>query len=273
MHESVLIFTDLDGTLLDHYTYDTSAASDTITELNCRDIPIIFNTSKTQSEVLEIRTQFSFSHPFIVENGAAVFIPVGYFSHMPEDCKEMGGYWVKSFCHTREHWLNMLENQAHQFRGVYKGFSDFSIAELAKLTGLSEHNSAQALTREYSEPLHWLGSDESIKAVFVEYMQELGANILQGGRFMHVSGYCDKGQAQQWLIEQYQKQFPEESFLSIALGDSGNDTAMLEQADIAVQIKSPVHGFTQLTRTEKLYQSKGYGPVGWAECLTKIVLT
>lgn len=272
MFESVLIFTDLDGTLLDHYTYDTSAASETIQELNSRDVPIIFNTSKTQSEVLEIREQFAFKHPFIIENGAAIFIPVGYFSTMPDDCKEIEGFWVKSFCHTRDHWLEMLANHAHQFSGEYKGFSQFSVKELAELTGLSEHNSEQALNRQYSEPLHWLG-DKSTKALFVEYMQELGAFILEGGRFMHVSGYCDKGQAQAWLIELYQKQFPEEHYTSIALGDSGNDTAMLEQADIAVQIKSPVHGFTQLTRTKDVFQTEGCGPVGWAESLAQIVLT
>ena len=272
MLDPVLIFTDLDGTLLDHYTYDTSAASETIDELNCRDIPIIFNTSKTQAEVLEIRSRFKFSHPFVIENGAAVFIPSGYFANKPDDCEAVGEYWVKSFCHTRGHWLEMLANHAHQFNGEYKGFSQFTITELAKLTGLSEHNSEQALNRQYSEPLHWLG-DESTKALFIEYMEELGAFILQGGRFMHVSGYCDKGQAQAWLIEQYKAQGAHKNYTAIALGDSDNDTAMLEQADIAVQIKSPVHGFTQLTRKTNVIQSQGFGPVGWAESLTKIVLS
>lgn len=273
LNSRFLIFTDLDGTLLDHYTYSTAAASEVIDELNCRDIPIIFNTSKTYSEVLEIRERFAFKHPFVVENGAAVYIPQGYFSQMPEDCELIDGYWVKSFCHGRKHWLEMLDTQAHQFKGEYKGFSQFSVSELAELTGLSEHNAQQALTRYYSEPLHWLGDDEEVKATFIDYMQELGAHILQGGRFLHVSGYCDKGQAQQWLVAQYQKEYPEQTYTSIALGDSGNDIAMLEQADMAVQIKSPVHGFPPLARTENIYQTKGCGPVGWAESLTELVLT
>ena len=101
-------------------------------------------------------------------------------------------------------------------------------------------------------------------------MQELGAHILEGGRFLHVSGYCDKGQAQTWLAQQYQAEL-ETKVNIIALGDSDNDVAMLEAADIALQIRSPVHGFPKLEKQSQVYHSQHYGPEGWAESINKIL--
>ncbi|WP_413699485.1 HAD family hydrolase [Psychromonas sp. KJ10-10] len=99
--------------------------------------------------------------------------------------------------------------------------------------------------RQYGEPLNWLGTEE-VKSEFIKKMNLMGANILQGGRFVHVSGHCDKGVAQRWLTEQYQKQNPKSKYITIALGDSDNDSAMLEEASLAVQISSPVHDFPKL---------------------------
>ena len=129
-----------------------------------------------------------------------------------------------------------------------------------------------AKQRQYGEPLNWLGSDNK-RDKFITHMQEFGANILQGGRFIHVSGHCDKGQAQSWLAKQYQSNNLTKEMLTIALGDSGNDSAMLEAASIAVQIRSPAHAFPLLKRKHDVYQSRQYGPAGWAECLQKIVLS
>ena len=104
-------------------------------------------------------------------------------------------------------------------------------------------------------------------------MSAQGANILQGGRFLHISGHCDKGSALRWLSAQYQQEDPQKEVLTIALGDSNNDNAMLEEATIAAQIRSPVHDFPRLKRKDHIYQSRQYGPAGWAESLHKILLS
>ena len=48
---SYLIFTDLDGTLLDHFSYSHAPADQLIPVLQHAGIPIIINTSKTFAEV------------------------------------------------------------------------------------------------------------------------------------------------------------------------------------------------------------------------------
>jgi mannosyl-3-phosphoglycerate phosphatase len=272
MNKKRLVFTDLDGTLLGHYTYQTEPAEETITALKSHNIPIIPNSSKTLQEILLIRQQLNLLSPFIIENGAAVYIPVNYFDSQPEGTHLDNGYWVKPFCQTKEHWLSLIAQQAPEFKGHFKGFSELTNEQLAELTGLDNVQASLAKMRQYGEPLNWTGTDEA-KEAFIEKMKVVGANILRGGRFFHVSGHCDKGIAQRWLTEQYQKQNPKDNFITIALGDSDNDSAMLEEASIAVQISSPVHDFPKLNRKEDVYKSRQCGPAGWAESLQKLILS
>ena len=67
-----IIFSDLDGTLLDHFTYQSIAASETLQQLQHANIPVILNTSKTFAELSIIREDLDLDTPFIIENGAAI---------------------------------------------------------------------------------------------------------------------------------------------------------------------------------------------------------
>ncbi|TYK65224.1 HAD-IIB family hydrolase [Colwellia echini] len=265
-----IIFSDLDGTLLDHFTYQSIAASKTLAQLKRADIPVILNTSKTYAELEVILQDLKLDTPFIVENGAAIYIPIGTFSKQPADTDVVGKYWVKSFCLPVEHWLSLLSGENNEFSGNYQGFSAMSESELALLTGLSIDEAERAKQRQYGEPLQWLG-DEATKDTFINHMLDLGANVVQGGRFLHIGGYCDKGQALLWLTEQYQAQLQNSPICTIALGDGENDTPMLEAADIAVQIKSPAHEFPTLYRQKMTIQTSLYGPEGWAEAIQDIL--
>ena len=55
----VIVLTDLDGTLLDHHDYSTSAARAALNFLQQHHVPLIFNTSKTQPEVIQLRRQMA----------------------------------------------------------------------------------------------------------------------------------------------------------------------------------------------------------------------
>jgi len=103
-----LVFSDLDGTLLDHFTYQSRPADKTLAQLKCANIPVILNTSKTLAELAIIHRELKLDTPFIIENGAAIYIPIATFSAQPADTEIVGDYWVKSFCLPRQHWLTLL---------------------------------------------------------------------------------------------------------------------------------------------------------------------
>ncbi|MFD2165496.1 HAD-IIB family hydrolase [Thalassotalea euphylliae] len=272
MIQHPIIFTDLDGTLLDHYTYSFEAALPVIAQLKVNDIPVVATTSKTVQEVINIYEAIGINGPFIVENGAAVYLPKQLFNKQPQDTTEQPHFWVKSFSRSRETFINVVEQLSNSFGEKFRSFYQMTSADIAEVTGLTVPQAKLASQRQFGEPVLWLGTDKE-KHQFVASAKALGANVLLGGRFIHICDACDKGKALNWLAGEYQHLLKLPYVTAIALGDSGNDIAMLEAADIAVQIKSPTHSFPRLDtdRTRFIFQTKGYGPVGWAESLNFIL--
>jgi len=259
-----LVFTDLDGSLLNHHDYSYRDALPQLNRLSHMDIPVIPATSKTRVEVEFLRNQLGNGHPFIVENGAAVFIPVGYFAEQPEQTSVRDGYWVRAFSQSREHWLALLRDLRADFPGEFDYFFRAGNAGIASMTGLTTEQSALANLREYSEPVLWQGN-AGRRLEFIAALQARGAGTLQGGRFLAVSGDCDKGRALTWLRRIYQHTVAGRACHDLAIGDSDNDRAMLEVAETALLVRSPVHGFPALERCDGVIRSRDYGAAGWAE--------
>lgn len=71
----LVIFTDLDGSLLNHEDYSFTAARPSIERIKTAGIPLIITTSKTRLEVERLQQEMGIREPFIVENGGGIFFP------------------------------------------------------------------------------------------------------------------------------------------------------------------------------------------------------
>ena len=69
----VIIFTDLDGSLLNHDNFEFDSIKPFIVKCIENNIQIIPNTSKTKCEVEYFCNQLGINLPFIVENGSAIY--------------------------------------------------------------------------------------------------------------------------------------------------------------------------------------------------------
>ena len=258
-----LVVTDLDGSLLDHDDYSYDAALPVLQVLEQMRIPVVFASSKTRAEMLALRAELDNEHPFIVENGAAVLIPKGYFLQAPADTVLRDGYWVRELAPPREQWAATLAELRAAMPGAFEDFASAGTDGIVAMTGLSPEKAALANEREYSEPVQWRGDDEGLQA-FLGALTTAGARVLRGGRFYSVAGDCDKGQALAWLREQYRLAANAGAVYDLAVGDGANDAPMLEIAHRALVIPAPDRPLPALSRDEGVLVGEGTGPRAWA---------
>lgn len=261
----VLVFTDLDGTLLDHNDYSFEAARPALSRLRELDIPVIPNTSKTLAELETLTEALDNPHPCIVENGSALCIPEGYFPPSPA-ATTLRGYQVIRLAPEYSTLLKTLEQLRKETGGEFRGFHDMTASEVAAETGLTPDAAARAKQRLCSEPLTWNDSPEAFSR-FQSALKRRGLTLTRGGRYWHVIAQQNKAQAMKRMLALYQANTGQ-PFTSIALGDSPNDSDMLNNADIAVVVRQPDGRYLDI---EGARRTELAGTAGWNRTMQDLI--
>ena len=186
MKQSV-VFTDLDGTLLDHATYSWEPALPALRLLHDRQIPLVCCSSKTRTEIEFYRRLLDNRDPFVTENGGGIFIPEGYFdlSTLPPNLVRIGepGYVVIRLGAQYQHLRQAVEElRAEGF--ALTGFGDMTVAEVAELTGLPLDQAAMAKERDFDEPFVYSGSLAEMDTLEERLLSE--GFFLTKGAFFHI---------------------------------------------------------------------------------------
>jgi mannosyl-3-phosphoglycerate phosphatase len=241
-----IVFSDLDGTLLNHDDYSFKEALPLIEYLNKNFVPLIFNTSKTKNECLRLQKEMGIKAPFIVENGAAIF-------GLEDEVIEIGMRF--------EEILEFIKEVESEF-GLMP-FSSMRVEEVMEWTGFSYESAKMAKERDFSEP--FLIRDERDLTQLEKIAEDRGLKILKGGRFYHmVSIDQDKGVAVSEVLKRVNS-----DVTSIALGDNYNDVDMLKEVDIPILIPHHKNSFIDV-EIEGLIKAKYMGSKGWSEALKEI---
>ncbi len=260
-----IIFTDLDGTLLDSRTYSWSAARPALNCLKRLGIPVVIATSKTRAEVEYWRTQLELEDPFIVENGGAIYIPRGYFKTRVAGAIRRNGYEILEFGASYPDLVADLTAAAKTSGCVAYGFHDMNLAEVAVRTRLPLQQACLAMQREYDEPFEILSTGTYR---LLGEIEARGRHWTRGNRFYHINGGHDKSEAVRKLIAVYNATFG--GVFSIGIGDSHNDARFLGAVDCSVLIRSP---FTPGMRhvLPEAFVSSTPGPEGWNEVVMQLI--
>ena len=264
----VLVFTDLDGTLLDHDDYSFSAAAPALALLRELHIPVIANTSKTLAELEALNQAMDNTHPCIVENGSALCIPSGYFSAVP-GATTMPDYQVIRLAPEYTTLIETLHRLRSEKGYRFRGFYDMSAEQVAADTGLSVADAARAKRRLCSEPLIWEDSPEAFDQ-FESALDDVGFSLTRGGRYWHVMAQQGKAQAMQQMQGLYETATGT-VFTTIGLGDSPNDEAMLRAADIAIIVRRPDGTHLECEGAKRVLHTRSIGPAGWNESMHKLI--
>lgn len=259
-----MIFTDLDGTLLDHDTYEWDEANQAISCCRRQEIPLILVSSKTSAEMEVLRRQLSVSDPFISENGGGIFIPQESFEKLKEHLSGAtfhDGLWRLSLGIPYPTLVKALQEIRVELGLPLKGFSEMSIEEISHLTGLEYEACRLAAKREFDEPFVIEGECSPQVEALAEAGVKRGLMVTLGGRFYHLQGKNDKGLAMATIISWYEGLYGE--VISVALGDSPNDFSMLERADYPFLVRSDRDFLELKTRIPRLTVTQEKGPKGW----------
>jgi mannosyl-3-phosphoglycerate phosphatase len=257
----MIVFTDLDGTLLDHTTYSWEPAAAALRQLRLRKIPVILSSSKTLAEMDEIRADLDLQHPVIAENGAVIDVPPGYFS---VDVPPLPAQPARAE-------LQRVLIELRQAQGyACEAFFEMGVEGIVAETGLAPTDAAKANERRATEPLLWQDTEERL-ASFTAAVQERGLRCIRGGRFVHLMGPTDKASAMRSLLHAFAQELPSETWTSIALGDSPNDRGMLRCADIAIVIKSQGAQALDLADHPHVIRTKLPGPEGWNSAMLQVL--
>ena len=248
-----IIFTDLDGTLLNSQ-FSFSEASESLQFLTENNIPLILCSSKTRAEIELYRERLENAHPFIAENGAAIFIPKNYFDFPFSFTRKTAEYDIIEYGVP----YATIRKVIKQITVSVQGFGDMSADELIKKTGLPIAEAHLAKKREYSEPFL---IDEQHVANVKELITKNNLTHSNTGTFHQLKGQHDKGTAVSALISLLQKKFT--SLHTLALGDDINDFPMLNVVDNAFLLPKSNGGYD----SSRYGLVKEAGPEGWNNAL------
>ncbi len=256
-----VVFTDLDGTLLDHDTYRFDEALPALDALKAAGIPLVLCSSKTRIEMLDLQARLGIVGPFIPENGGAVLLTGGgaLGEVFPE---RLGELPARVFGLPYPELRSALRGLRSRFGHGIRGFGDATAEEVAEWASLPVERARRALERDFDEPFLWEPQPAPARVEGARsWLATRGMQLVRGGRFWHVVGPNDKGKAVRWLLAAYARLWGRRP-ASLALGDSENDLPMLVEAEEGVLVERP-DGTHLAPRPRGVRIVAGKGPVGW----------
>ncbi len=252
-----LLFTDIDGTLVAHDTYDPGPSAGAVARLQLAEIPVVLCSAKTRAEQEALRARLKLDDPYVVENGAGVVFPVGFPGGRAGEGEQELVTFGLSYREVREG----LEQAARETGVTVKGFGGLSVEEVSDLTGLSLTSAAKARTREFTETFVIEDPTSESEARLAAHLEPLGIGLLRGARYWMALGKHDKAQAVRYVISRYEEFGPVKSY---GVGDSAGDLGMLEAVDIPMLVQRSDGSWADL-ELPGLMRLQGIGPEGWPQ--------
>ena len=272
----LVVFTDLDATLLDPRTYSYDPAREALDALRHREAALVLVSSKTFAEMAPLHKQLRLTEPFVVENGGAIAsypeaaigsalkqLPIQAEPIRKDDFLmiPLGASYAMLVKSLRE---ISIETGLH-----LTGFSTMRNEDVVALTGLTADEAEKARQRDFDEPFILQDPTSGNEDRITNAAQQRGLTVVLGGRFWHLVGHEGKGKAVTLLIEAYRSLYGR--ICTVGLGDSPNDYSFLDLMDVPVlvgQARPQEASFASEARARLIPQA---GPTGWNLAILQIL--
>jgi mannosyl-3-phosphoglycerate phosphatase len=272
-----LIFTALEGALVDPHTDSFAAAEEALSELERRKIAYILLTSRTREEIEPLRRKLGHNHPFVTENGGGIFFPDGYFSLRIPGAVRTARYLSIAQGRPYAEVCEALDEIAEDCAVGIVGFHHMNLREIVDNTGLRPRSAELARAREFDEPFYFTSTDEKSIARFVEAARARGFHTRRGSTFWHLSAGCDTARAVRTLTQLF-REAAHIKLRLVGIGGSQEDLPWLRAVDHAVFLpnsrevaKTSQRPEESPSRTKAIVVGDAPGATGWNRAILDII--
>lgn len=241
-----------------------SKAEAALDHLGKRNIPLILCSSRPRSEVESFRARTGNTHPFIVEDGAALLIPTRYFPFSSSFSTRSGQCELLKFGERRD-VLSKRLREASRITGV----------EILAFHNGSGHPGAtvsappdgEVRTWEYRECFRVVSGEPK---ALLETLERQHCRYTENAGVYHLTGNNDKSLAIMMLIRFFFQ--TSRNVIAVGVGRSPEDSDLLKAVDIPIIVRSEhTEELKKIVPRAKATESSGLA--GWAEAVAHALST
>ena len=251
----VVIFTDLDGSLLHRDTFKFDSIKDYIKSLVSKGVIIIPNSSKTEKEIEKFNEELGLNLPYISENGSSIHGLNLITSNFPDKLV---------LSREKEELLKIYENKVpEKLKEKCFQISKMSKKEKENILGQKDEKLKDALNRKYTLPFLFKG-DKNEKYRLIKILNSNSLTLQEGGRVYNLCDNINKVKSMNRVIKILKK--TEDKIKTIAVGDNFNDLEMLRNCDIPCLVFNDQFKLDQININNLIFSNKP-SPEGWADVI------
>ena len=252
---SLIIFTDLDGSLLHRDNFKFDEIKDYIKNLIDNGVIIIPNTSKTEKEIEEFIKELGKELPYISENGSSIHGLNLINANFPNKI---------ILSRDKEELIKIFNSKVpDNLKAKCKFISEMNSKQQNNIFGLQGNNLKNALNRKYTIPFLFEG-DNLEKNKLLKILKSSSLTMQEGGRVLNLGDKTDKVKSMNQVLKIYRK--VENKIKVIGVGDNFNDLDMLRNCDIPCLVFNDQFKQDQININNLIFSNKP-SPEGWADVI------
>ncbi|MCX6639972.1 MAG: HAD hydrolase family protein [bacterium] len=268
--EQSLIFTGLNGSILDAQSICSPEAQQAFRLLEDTGIPLIFTSHKSARDVEDKIGSSAIPYAFVIESGAAIYIPKDLLTIKYSFSKRSRGCDIIEFGIDRKLIHERLGYLYTTTGGKLWKVSDLKSKRLREAAGIKLEDLASAKYRKYTEPVVFNGDIETLKLLYAE-IENLNLHLVPLGNHFLLTGDHDTGGALRFIVQLYREEYPDREIKTIGIGDSSSDGPMLYAVDQPILVRNSRGGFDGHIGRRGIKFTRNSGILGWSQAITALI--
>lgn len=267
--QKTIIFSDIDGTFIDEsfsIPFSTMFLADVMKRYD-----IVFVSSRTISEILQLQKMIGYQMPFIAENGGVIVFPEPFYTPFPTQHLQILNNTVKiiEVGGRSSDFKSEIFSIARSLHVTITTMDELSSLEIASIAGYTQHDAELARQRVYSVALEAKSISSGALNTMIQHLEKFSITCNSGGLWHIFTKNTNKGHAIHTFLDILQSNHT----TIVGIGNHHNDLSMLKEVDLPFVINNKQSGyFCDTNNLPNAFFLKTEGVFGWAEMIGDLLV-